>query len=187
MAKETTNEGIVTKVRDRYARIAELGDCGCSCGTTAEGTAPDEIARRIGYDDTSLADVPEGANLGLGCGAPVGHLKLRAGETVVDLGSGAGFDAFIAARSVGPNGSTHCAPGSAHGGCQRRHPFGLPDRIDPLRTEHGPRTSPTPSSVRATRPFEVLGPRRQLSRAGSVRSARTDGPSCGRERCAWAV
>ena len=104
MADPKGKDEIVAKVRERYARIAELGDCGCSCGTTAEGSTPDDVARRIGYDDSALALAPDGANLGLGCGAPVGFLALRAGETVVDLGSGAGFDAFLAAREVGPTG-----------------------------------------------------------------------------------
>lgn len=104
MAENAKNEEIVTKVRERYARIAELGDCGCSCGTTAEGSSPDGVARMIGYDESSLAVVPEGSNLGLGCGAPIAHLGLRAGETVLDLGSGAGFDAFLAAREVGATG-----------------------------------------------------------------------------------
>jgi SAM-dependent methyltransferase/protein-tyrosine-phosphatase len=104
MTANTQKDSIVTKVRDRYARIAEKGDCGCSCGTTAEGLAPSDVAKKIGYDDASLAGVPDGANLGLGCGAPVGHLRLQHGETVVDLGSGAGFDSFIAAREVGPTG-----------------------------------------------------------------------------------
>jgi SAM-dependent methyltransferase len=104
MTESKQAEAIVTKVLDRYARIAELGDCGCSCGTTAEGSAPSDVAKRIGYDDASLQGVPDGSNLGLGCGAPVGHLRLKTGETVVDLGSGAGFDAFLAAREVGPTG-----------------------------------------------------------------------------------
>jgi len=104
MAQTTNNEAIVTQVRERYARIAELGDCGCCGGTTAEGATPESLAKRVGYDAESLAVVPEGANLGLGCGAPIGFLQLAAGETVVDLGSGAGFDAFLAAREVGPTG-----------------------------------------------------------------------------------
>jgi SAM-dependent methyltransferase len=104
MAEKSKDDVIVENVRDRYERIARLGDCGCSCGTTAEGTSPDEIARRIGYDGGALSTLPEGANLGLGCGAPVASLDLRPGETVVDLGSGAGFDAFLAGREVGPTG-----------------------------------------------------------------------------------
>ena len=97
-------ERIVAEVRERYARIAREGECGCSCGTTAEGATPESVAKRIGYDDDALALAPDGANLGLGCGAPIGALGLREGETVVDLGSGAGFDAFLAARAVGPTG-----------------------------------------------------------------------------------
>jgi SAM-dependent methyltransferase len=104
MDRKSDQERIVEKVRERYARIADLGDCGCCCGTTAEGATPADVARRIGYDDSALALAPEGANLGLGCGAPVSFLSLGAGETVVDLGSGAGFDAFLAACEVGPAG-----------------------------------------------------------------------------------
>lgn len=104
MAETKRQDEIVTQVRERYSRIAELGDCGCCGGTTAEGSAPADIAKRIGYDEGALNVVPDGANLGLGCGAPVGFLQLKAGETVVDLGSGAGFDAFLAAQEVGPTG-----------------------------------------------------------------------------------
>jgi SAM-dependent methyltransferase len=86
-------------VRDRYGAIARQGSLGGCCGPT-----PDEMAARIGYDPTALEAVPEGANLGLGCGAPLAHAALRSGETVLDLGSGAGFDAFLAAREVGPSG-----------------------------------------------------------------------------------
>jgi SAM-dependent methyltransferase len=62
------------------------------------------MGRRIGYDEEQLAAVPEGANLGLGCGNPTAIDALRPGETVVDLGSGAGMDAFLAAKQVGPGG-----------------------------------------------------------------------------------
>ena len=68
------------------------------------GPQPAEIAERIGYSAQDTAAVPEGANLGLGCGAPLAAAALQEGETVLDLGSGAGFDAFLAAREVGPTG-----------------------------------------------------------------------------------
>jgi SAM-dependent methyltransferase len=62
------------------------------------------LSRAIGYSDEELEAVPEGANLGLGCGNPVALASLRKGETVLDLGSGAGFDCFLAANRVGKNG-----------------------------------------------------------------------------------
>jgi len=86
-------------VRDRYGEIARQGSLGGCCGPS-----PDETATRIGYDRQALDAAPEGANLGLGCGAPLTHAALQAGETVLDLGSGAGFDAFLAAREVGATG-----------------------------------------------------------------------------------
>jgi arsenite methyltransferase len=86
-------------VRGHYAGIAAGASC---CG----GTEPDlaEKSRRIGYSQADLAAVGEGANLGLGCGNPQAIASLRPGEVVVDLGSGAGFDCFLAARAVGPTG-----------------------------------------------------------------------------------
>jgi ubiquinone/menaquinone biosynthesis C-methylase UbiE len=72
------------------------GAAGC-CGAGAQ-------ARTLGYTDADLAGIPDGANLGLGCGNPVALASLQAGQTVLDLGAGAGFDAFIAARAVGPTG-----------------------------------------------------------------------------------
>jgi SAM-dependent methyltransferase len=62
------------------------------------------IGKRLGYDERDMKAVPEGANLGLGCGNPIAMAGLKKGETVVDLGSGAGFDCFIAAKAVGPEG-----------------------------------------------------------------------------------
>ena len=82
-----------TMVRDRYGAIA--GGC---CGADPEKSA------RMGYAAEDLAAVPEGANLGLGCGNPQAIAALRPGEVVIDLGSGAGFDCFLAARAVGPGG-----------------------------------------------------------------------------------
>ena len=97
---------IVDKVRERYGRIATGKESGC-CGPAAGPACGDPaaaVAVRIGYQDRDLDAVPEGANLSLGCGAPIDFLNLRPGETVVDLGSGAGIDAFLAARKVGPTG-----------------------------------------------------------------------------------
>jgi SAM-dependent methyltransferase len=95
------SEDIVGEVRAKYARIAQSGG-GCGCGTAA---TLDEAAlsKQIGYTDDDLAAAGE-ANLGLGCGAPLALLALRPGETVLDLGSGPGLDAFLAARKVGPTG-----------------------------------------------------------------------------------
>ena len=92
-------------VRDRYAGIATRGGgcCGPSecCGPA--GTAED-LGGRIGYSEEEMRSVPRGANLGLGCGNPTALASLRAGEVVLDLGSGAGFDCFLAAREVGESG-----------------------------------------------------------------------------------
>jgi arsenite methyltransferase len=96
-------ETVVGNVRGKYAAIAVEG--GSCCGTSGCGTGSEEaVTLDIGYSKKQLSVVPEGANLGLGCGAPIDHLKLQAGETVVDLGSGAGIDVFLAADSVGPTG-----------------------------------------------------------------------------------
>ena len=94
-------------VRDGYGKIAKnSGGCclpGASCGCGG-GSSVEEISTGIGYSPEEMKSVPEGANLGLGCGNPVALASLREGETVVDLGSGAGFDAFLAARAVGKSG-----------------------------------------------------------------------------------
>jgi SAM-dependent methyltransferase len=81
-------------VRERYASVARA-----DTPATAKG-----VARAVGYTDEQMAEAPEGANLGLGCGNPVALATLRPGQIVLDLGSGAGFDAFLAAREVGPSG-----------------------------------------------------------------------------------
>jgi len=93
-------------IRDRYAGIAKSGgSCGCSssCCSPDALLNPDASAR-LGYSAEELAAVPEGANLGLGCGNPQAIANLKPGETVVDLGCGGGFDCFLAARRVGQKG-----------------------------------------------------------------------------------
>jgi len=93
-------------VRDGYAKIADSGGSCCPQASTCCGDTDtvSEISRRIGYTEAEVSEVPEGANLGLGCGNPVALASLREGEVVLDLGSGAGFDCFLAAKRVGENG-----------------------------------------------------------------------------------
>ncbi len=92
-------------VREGYAKVAVQKSSCCgpvsSCGTA---DASNDISKKIGYTDEELKAVPEGANLGLGCGNPVAIASLKEGETVLDLGSGPGFDCFLAAEKVGKNG-----------------------------------------------------------------------------------
>jgi SAM-dependent methyltransferase len=96
-------------VRARYGGIAEDASGAESCCAPAASccgpvTGPDSKSRQMGYSDTELAAVPEGANLGLGCGNPQAIAALVPGEVVIDLGSGAGFDCFLAAGQVGSAG-----------------------------------------------------------------------------------
>lgn len=99
-------EKIKKVVKKEYAKIARNGNTCCipansCCGTT---DLAESISKNIGYTNEELYSVPKGANLGLGCGNPVALASLRKGETVLDLGSGAGFDCFLAANKVGENG-----------------------------------------------------------------------------------
>jgi arsenite methyltransferase len=97
-------------VREGYSKIAtstDKGGCGCSTSKSCCGSAPadaDTLARQIGYSADELAALPEGANMGLSCGNPAALAALKPGEVVLDLGSGGGFDVFIAGRKVGPTG-----------------------------------------------------------------------------------
>ena len=88
-------------VREKYGLVAE--GVANSCGCCAPGDVGAVLAQ-LGYTAEQAAAIPEGANLGLGCGNPLAHAELRAGETVLDLGSGAGIDCFLASREVGPTG-----------------------------------------------------------------------------------
>lgn len=92
-------------VRATYGTIATDGQSGCGCapGCCSPGGAPTPAAA-LGYSAAEAAAAPAGADLGLGCGNPQAIASLRPGEVVLDLGSGAGFDCFIAAQAVGPAG-----------------------------------------------------------------------------------
>jgi SAM-dependent methyltransferase len=99
-------EEIKEAVKSRYARSALLGVscCGGKSACCVGAGALEDISRRVGYTNEDLRIVPDGANLGLGCGNPVALASLKEGEVVLDLGSGAGFDCFIAASQVGETG-----------------------------------------------------------------------------------
>lgn len=107
-------------VREGYGKIAKEGGSCCgsdskssccspksnaaSCCNTNSAASAREASKNIGYSDEEMDSVPEGANLGLGCGNPLALASLKEGETVLDLGSGAGFDCFLAAHRVGKTG-----------------------------------------------------------------------------------
>lgn len=99
-------------VRQRYGDIARSGTAGCGCASSSccgENQVVfldigNDLASQIGYSKEELSSAPEGSNMGLGCGNPQAMAALKWGEVVMDLGSGAGFDCFLAARQVGPTG-----------------------------------------------------------------------------------
>jgi SAM-dependent methyltransferase len=111
MTEQQDNEQIREKVRDGYARIAQAGvwqsnagaasSGGCCCGQPVNAAG---LAQTVGYSRTELAALPEGANMGLCCGNPTAIASLKPGEVVLDLGSGGGFDVFLAGPKVGPTG-----------------------------------------------------------------------------------
>jgi ubiquinone/menaquinone biosynthesis C-methylase UbiE len=91
-----------TAVREQYGNIAR-SSAGTSCTPAGCGPGPD-ASLKLGYSAEDLAAVPEGVNMGLGCGNPQSIAALREGETVLDLGAGGGFDCFLAAKQVGNTG-----------------------------------------------------------------------------------
>ena len=93
-------------VRKGYAAIAtrKTSSRSRSCGCGGKQITPQDLAQKIGYSAEELTALPEGANLGLSCGNPAALASLKPGETVLDLGSGGGFDVFIAGRKVGATG-----------------------------------------------------------------------------------
>jgi arsenite methyltransferase len=107
-AKNMKEDKVRKIVREGYGKVAKRQTSCCDatqstscCSTTSTN---EEVSRRIGYRQEEIDSVPAGANLGLGCGNPIALASLIEGETVLDLGSGAGFDCFLAANRVGKNG-----------------------------------------------------------------------------------
>ncbi len=102
-----TYEEIHTTVREGYAAIATgtAGQRSCCCSSKRSGQAdPNRLAMAMGYDEASLANLPDGANMGLSCGNPVAIAALKEGQVVLDLGSGGGFDVFQAGEKVKASG-----------------------------------------------------------------------------------
>lgn len=100
-------QDIRSEVKKRYGKIAATQNpCGCSSSCCGSGSAAEaeRISSILGYKEDEMSSIPEGANLGLGCGTPLTFSEIREGEKVLDLGSGAGFDAFLAAQRVGKGG-----------------------------------------------------------------------------------
>lgn len=100
---ETNDDQIRSAVREQYGAIARANGLQSCCGPTGCGPGAD-ASLALGYSHEDLAAVPEGANMGLGCGNPQAIAAMKPGETVLDLGAGGGFDCFLAARQVGPTG-----------------------------------------------------------------------------------
>lgn len=100
---EEQHDQVRSTVREQYAKVAAQSTTSCAPGCCG-GFSP-EMSAKLGYSADELAAVPDGANMGLGCGNPQAIAALREGETVLDLGAGGGFDCFLAAKQVGERGS----------------------------------------------------------------------------------
>lgn len=108
MRKLGKNE-VRNAVRKNYAAVAQAGSPGCGCSSSSccspgSSVKSEAISIGLGYSGDDVSAVPEGANMGLGCGNPQAIASLKPGETVLDLGSGGGFDCFLAARAIGETG-----------------------------------------------------------------------------------
>ncbi|MDH5612357.1 MAG: arsenite methyltransferase [Gammaproteobacteria bacterium] len=104
-------DDIRQNVRASYTQVAEASNNGDCCGETSSccGVSSDDaintlVSTRLGYSEDDLAAVPKGADMGLGCGNPRAIASIRSGETILDLGSGGGFDCFLAAAETGEKG-----------------------------------------------------------------------------------
>lgn len=99
-------ENVKKEVRNRYAKVAKTSGSCCASKVSCCSSPPQsqQVSKMIGYSQEEMAAVPEGANLGLGCGNPTALASLKEGERVLDLGSGASFDCFLAAKKVGAKG-----------------------------------------------------------------------------------
>jgi len=106
--EELKGDQIRGQVRDYYAKAASKSGCGCapasSCCSGEAAAKPGSYSEMLGYQTQELKNLPEGADLGLGCGNPTAIASLKPGEVVLDLGSGGGIDCFLAARKVGERG-----------------------------------------------------------------------------------
>lgn len=105
---QLSNDNIRKAVRKQYGKVAESGDTGYGCSVTLccdeSGSDAKTASIELGYSRTDVNQVPDGANMGLGCGNPKAIASLKSGETVLDLGSGGGFDCFLAVNEVGESG-----------------------------------------------------------------------------------
>src|SRR5919202_135558 len=113
MMQGQEQEHIKEKVKERYAKIALTGNSDCCCmpgeccsdeNNTNNHPSPVESTRLIGYEAKDIESIPQASVLGVGCGAPTKFAEIREGETIVDLGSGAGIDVFLSANQVGKSG-----------------------------------------------------------------------------------
>lgn len=101
------NDKIRQEVRQQYGRVAESNGAGCGCGPSCCDTpvaSAEMLSQGLGYSASDVGAVPQGANMGLGCGNPQAIAALKTGEVVLDLGSGGGFDCFLASQQIGDSG-----------------------------------------------------------------------------------